>query len=105
MRMDMTINFKLNKKVTDLKQGDTIYIKKMIVSGHQVTLLCEFIKIERGLIIAKILDGEPEWAIFRDLAKGTIIKSFKKNTFLWGSDKDDKWDRCHWYNKEKKIYE
>jgi len=103
--MNETINFKENTKVTDLQQGDTIYIKKMTGSGHQINLLCEFIKIEKGLIIAKILDGEPEWAIFRDLAKGTIIKSFKKNTYLWGSNKEDKWDRCHWYNKEKEVYD
>lgn len=103
--MDRTINYTPNKKITDFKPGDTLYISKMS-GGYQFWFLCEFIRLKGNKIIAKILDGDPDWSMsLFEFNKGTEILSIPQKTYLWGNDGKLKWNHCIWYNKEKGIYE
>ena len=81
-------------KLTDLKEGDIIYIRK-IINNFTRTYECKFIKFEKGLIHAQIIIYSPEW--------WTPVKEFitarQKTCYLWGKDPTNlnmRWAYCHW---------
>jgi len=88
-------------KITDLKEGDIIYVKRYI-SGIPVNLECEFIKYEKGIVHTKVVAVErrEEW-IFYYFPEGTILKVRRKMCFLMGKDHESgiDWTYCHWFGK------
>lgn len=79
-------------KVTDLKRGDIIYIRKVVNDFHY-HYKCRFIKFEKSMVIAKILEYEPEW-----IAKpaSNIMRARAKCCYLWGKTEKMLLGYCHW---------
>lgn len=78
-------------KLTDLKEGDIIYIQKTF-NYFSRTCECKFIKFEKGLIHAQILVFYPEWW----KPEKEFITARQKCCYLWGKSKDMPWAHCHW---------
>ena len=79
------------KKITDLEEGDLIYVKK-IINGFPHIYECEFLKLEKGLVYVKILLYSPEWW----KPQNEFIRVRQKSCYLWGKDNELGWARCHW---------
>jgi hypothetical protein len=85
-------------KITDLKVGDIIYVHKT-KSGFMITLECEFIKFEKGIVYAKILVADPPY--WKDsFPIGSTVKARPTKTFLWGKGTEEwDWAHCHWFKR------
>lgn len=95
MRDDRTSIWTKPIKLSELKEGDIIHIRKS-KGGFHIFIECEFIKYEKGLVYAKsIRKPDPEWYEV-DFPIGSTLKARPSKTFLWGKGEDDRWERCHW---------
>jgi hypothetical protein len=100
MKLERTANLTL-KKITKFAQGDTIYMRKTY-SGFDYIYLCNFISYKRGIVKASILICEK--SLQGGHERGKEITARLSSCFLWGSDEDDAWDRCHWFTtKDKSV--
>lgn len=93
--------FREGMTILDLKQGDTIYIKKL-EAGYDYHYECEFEKVERGIIHAKILncDRRELNGGFRRSLYPSKITARKTSCYLWGKGKTNEWAGCHWLKKD-----
>jgi hypothetical protein len=85
--------WKRGLKLTDLKEGDLIYVHR-VINNFSRTYECKFLKFEKGYVYVQILRYYPEWWI----PEKEFIKVKTKSCYLWGKDKDSlyKWASCHW---------
>ncbi len=104
MADERVINY-TDKNIKEFVPGDTIYFSK-IFNGYQVTVLCKFIKYERGVVTAEPIYGSvnPDWghSYFFDSNKNPIITTAKvTNCFLYGIDKGSGslYNHCIWFRK------
>ncbi len=99
--MEMKETWKEGIKITDLKEGDVIYIKK-IKSDYDYHYECKFISFEKGIVKAEIVFGEREenWKMNQKDIKGQIITARPSKCYLWGKEPNkSKWAFCHWFEK------
>ncbi len=85
-------NFKLGKKITEMKAGDTLYIQKTTNN-----YLCEFISYEHGKVTAKVIGVEHAWEK-TEIGKTITAKPCK--CYLWGPRGYDRHlggSCCHWF--------
>lgn len=90
-----------DKRIAEFKPGDSLYVRKM-VGGFSFFLECEFIRIERGSVVAKIVGVEDRLVPFN---VGDEVRCRKAACMLWGLRPDEQDERmgqprCHWYDKE-----
>jgi len=78
-------------RITDLKQGDTIYIRK-IQSGFSITYECSFVSYGKGIVTATIVSCDHDWN-----RKTGDIMARPSSCYLWGKGKDGAYPRCHWF--------
>ena len=98
------INYVKGKRITCMKQGETIYIQKGI-NGFFVSIFCEFIKLERGLVYAKPLRSDYDhegWFKIDEKYPDGIITARPEKCYLWGLRKlrqrmSDTDYCCHWF--------
>lgn len=85
-------------KITDLKEGDVIYIQKM-KSGFSVTIEGSFISYEKGIVTAEAVSVYPDyWK--HDFKIGDIITARPRKCYLYGKRQENMlWSRCHWCKK------
>lgn len=88
-----------DKSLKDFGPKDTLYIRKN-ERGYSFHYLCQFIKMERGVVHAKVIKStDGRWMRDIDIPKTLSVKPY--NCYLWGKDEDDdKWERCHWWKKD-----
>jgi hypothetical protein len=77
------INYVKGKKITDMKEGEIIYIQKSI-SGFGVSIECEFIKFERGKVFAKPFRCDYDWMKLEDLYPDGVVTARPNKCYLWG---------------------
>ncbi len=86
------------ESITDLKRGDIIYIKK-VINGYYENWEAKFKKFEKGIIIAKAIrwnwNGN-KW--LKASSKLGIITARPSKCFIWGKDKKNGREYCHWLN-------
>jgi hypothetical protein len=89
--------------------GQKLHIKFSIPRDFEVYCPAQFIKLERGRVVVKCLDGwTPNWYGSHSLEKkypDRIATVLAKKCYLWGKNDKDHWDRCHWFNDTKTIAE
>ena len=97
------VNFVKGKRITDMKQGETIYVQKGI-GGFNVSFECEFIKFEKGKVFAKPLRIESyDWMKLEDIYPDGIMTARPDKCYLWGLRKlryrmNDHDYCCHWFS-------
>lgn len=87
-----------NKSLKDFGPKDTVYVCKM-ERGYSFHYLCQFIKMERGIVHVKVIkstDGRSIRDI--DLPKTLSVRSNK--CYLWGKKHDSEWEHCHWWGND-----
>jgi len=99
----MSDNFKVATwkkgiKLTDLKKGDLIYVRRM-KSGYMVTLECDFISYEKGLVTVKNRSKPNPYWYQTDFPVGMILRVRQSQCYLWGGGEENNLlmrDYCHW---------
>ena len=89
----------VEKPITEFEPGQTIYIKKMLPSGHSITMLCEFVSFQRGIVTGKVIKAEPDWAPDK-FKPGHQVTARLGKCYLYGHLPDDPvdWPTCHWFD-------
>jgi len=85
--------FNINLKY--FNEGDIIGISK-IELGYQIMYDCSFISFFKGIVKAKIISGNPQWAV--SSARNTEITARPTKCFL-----RNKREECYWFTKEGKL--
>lgn len=93
--MDRISTYKEGIKISDLKENDLVYIMKM-KGGYSIIFECSFISYERGVVKAKALKSDRQTSWNDNWLINEVITTRASKCFLWGKDRDDKWERCHW---------
>jgi hypothetical protein len=86
-----------DKKITDLKEGDSLYVQKLI-GGFNVSIECTFIKYKKGKVTAKIIRTDNQWISVNTLYPTGILTAKPCKCYLWGLGDDPRmsWKHCHW---------
>ena len=87
--------WKKGLKITDLKEGDLIYVQK-VINDFMYNYECKFLKFEKGLVYVQIEFYYPEWGEPEE----QFIRVRKKSTYLWGRDTPNGYPHCHWCQKD-----
>jgi len=81
------------RALRNFREGETLYISRKM-SGYIITFYCAFIKIEKGCVVARVLDAIPNWAKY---GKPEIVRARAKNCYVYGRGFGDDWTRAHWF--------
>jgi hypothetical protein len=84
-------------KITDLKEGNLIYIRK-IINDYLDTYECEFIRFHRGIVTAKLKRISYNGNEWQD--REEIITARPNKCFLWGKDATSQSPFCHWFKNK-----
>ena len=99
--MEWINTYKNQESPADLKEGDIIYIQKL-VGGFSHDLVCNFISFKSGIVKAKVFDVKPDWAKQRyiSLGEGEVVTARANKCFLWGISEGEINPRCHWFKNK-----
>lgn len=88
------------KALKDFTSYDTIYIQKN-VRGFAYNYLCQFVKVERGIVMGRVLDVDKSSGA--PLEYNDIITARASRCYLYGRFPEDeiKWNFCHWFKDSK----
>lgn len=78
----------------DMPVGQQLYIKKKMASGLTRHCLCEFVRIERGYVVGKVL-AVVDSKYFIDNNTGEV-RARAKDCFMFLKVKLP-WASCHWF--------
>ena len=82
-----------------MKAGELVSVK-IEKNGFSQTALCEFIKIERGMVVCKTIEHffSKGHSPFPELVAGQIVKARAKKCFLFGKPESSlMWPRYVWF--------
>lgn len=92
---DERVNLSRNT-LREFKPGDTLYIQRL-VSGYSENLLCKFVRLDRGVVVATVISSDREYWT----KAGTEIRARASKCYLWGEYPEEKtrWRNpyCHWF--------
>jgi hypothetical protein len=95
-----------SKALKDFTPGDTLHIQK-IVGGYSFSFLCEFVKLKRAVVTAKIInlsEGEERFPLWPcGYSVGGVITASAAKCYLWGKipNQSIPWAMCHWFKDTK----
>lgn len=87
-----------DKSFKQMSEGDKFFVR-VSKSGFSQSALCEFVTVEKGMVIGKVLIHyfPRGHAPFEELAEGNTIRKRAKNCFLWYQGESEHWPRYHWF--------
>ena len=81
-------------KITDMNEGDIIYVKKMH-GAYDYHYECSFVSFAAGIVTAKVIKDD----LNTRHQQGRIITARLKNCYLFGKDASECYARCHWFGE------
>lgn len=88
----------VSKPLCDFRADDTLYIE-MYERGHYYSYLCEFIKLERGIVVARTIES-PRFSKF---PVGYFIKARPASCYLIGKQNAYARELTYWFKNTKEA--
>lgn len=87
------------KNIKDFVLGDSLYMTITESAGHPTQFLCEFIKLEKGVVHGKVVGSTVNHSMYTHRIKqGWEVKCRIDKCSLWGATADQKRDTTHWFD-------
>jgi hypothetical protein len=87
------------KRIQDFTTDDTIYIKIREGAQHTITLLCQFVKLEKGRVTGKVLSATTNPTLYtHKIAQGWEVSADLSRCALYGKTEDEDHPSYHWFD-------
>lgn len=95
-RRNMRTENLTNKNIREFTENDTLYIQKREGDGDTAYYV-RFISFARGVVTGSVIESNKRYAKHwpDDVISARLFKCF-----LWGKGLEDKWECCHWFQKD-----
>lgn len=85
--------------IKDFKPGQSIYMTISEQVGFNTTFLCEFIKLEKGMVYGKVVEATVNESMYSyKIKQGWEIKCTIQKCSLWGATASQKRETTQWFD-------